>query len=526
MRLTYVAEPEPPRHRGGDPLRRRSARRRASTTASWPSTATSSPTSTCGALLRAHERARGAGDDRPCTRSRTRPPTAWSTPTATAPCSSSSRRPASAVPGEINAGAYVLERSVLDLIPPDAEVSIEREVFPRLVGEGLRGPALDGYWMDIGTPDRYLQASWDILEGRVETAGAADRARDCWSRAGAEIAEAPTRRAACGRLGRLPRRLPAPRCANRSCSTAAASARAPASSDSILGPGVTVGPGPTPRRRGRRAGMKESRLPSHDDRRRPRHTRSAPRRPLADRVGPPGAGRGGRGVGLRDGGFGDRRRPRRRRPRRPADPAADRGPRLRAAELGDAGVDRALLQLLGRDRGDAGLLRRRRGARRPPHRRQHRRPARRAAPARPGCRWSACPGSSSPAPRSPTCSPRPPRSAALAGAAPRVHTEIDAAAAFLAARGRGAARARRRDRRPSSTGRSRSIYGGDLTGPVARRWKTQANENAKLPCFYSELPEADHNEICGWTGATRGTGWRPSSSRTATSTRASGAASS
>lgn len=74
-----------------------------------------------------------------------------------------------AVPGEINAGAYVLERSVLDLIPPEREVSIEREVFPRLVGEGLGAVCLDGYWMDIGTPDRYLQASWDILEGRVQT---------------------------------------------------------------------------------------------------------------------------------------------------------------------------------------------------------------------------------------------------------------------------------------------------------------------------------------------------------------------
>jgi mannose-1-phosphate guanylyltransferase len=73
------------------------------------------------------------------------------------------------VPGEINAGAYVLERSVLDLIPAGRAVSIEREVFPRLVGEGLRGLRLDGYWMDIGTPERYLQASWDILEGRVET---------------------------------------------------------------------------------------------------------------------------------------------------------------------------------------------------------------------------------------------------------------------------------------------------------------------------------------------------------------------
>jgi mannose-1-phosphate guanylyltransferase len=74
-----------------------------------------------------------------------------------------------AVPGEINAGAYVLERSVLDLVPAGREVSIEREVFPRLVGEGLCALRLDGYWMDIGTPERYLQATWDILEGRVET---------------------------------------------------------------------------------------------------------------------------------------------------------------------------------------------------------------------------------------------------------------------------------------------------------------------------------------------------------------------
>ena len=74
-----------------------------------------------------------------------------------------------AVPGEINAGAYVLERSVLDLIPPGRAVSIEHEVFPRLVGDGLSALLLDGYWMDIGTPERYLQASWDILEGRVQT---------------------------------------------------------------------------------------------------------------------------------------------------------------------------------------------------------------------------------------------------------------------------------------------------------------------------------------------------------------------
>ncbi len=71
--------------------------------------------------------------------------------------------------GEINAGAYVLERSVLELIEPGRAVSIERDIFPQLVGDGLFGLRLEGYWMDIGTPDRYLQATWDILEGTVRT---------------------------------------------------------------------------------------------------------------------------------------------------------------------------------------------------------------------------------------------------------------------------------------------------------------------------------------------------------------------
>ena len=73
-------------------------------------------------------------------------------------------------PGKVNAGAYVLERSVLELIPPEQKVSIEVEVFPRLVGDGLCATVLEGYWMDIGTHDRYLEATWDILEGKVATA--------------------------------------------------------------------------------------------------------------------------------------------------------------------------------------------------------------------------------------------------------------------------------------------------------------------------------------------------------------------
>jgi mannose-1-phosphate guanylyltransferase len=71
----------------------------------------------------------------------------------------------------ISAGAYVLERSVLDLIPPDQKVSIEREVWPALVGEGLYGYVdNDAYWLDVGTPQRYLEATFDILEGNVRTA--------------------------------------------------------------------------------------------------------------------------------------------------------------------------------------------------------------------------------------------------------------------------------------------------------------------------------------------------------------------
>jgi len=70
----------------------------------------------------------------------------------------------------INAGVYVLEHSILDeMAPPGANISIERDVFPSLVDRGLYGFVAEGYWLDIGTPERYLQATFDILEGNVET---------------------------------------------------------------------------------------------------------------------------------------------------------------------------------------------------------------------------------------------------------------------------------------------------------------------------------------------------------------------
>jgi mannose-1-phosphate guanylyltransferase len=67
--------------------------------------------------------------------------------------------------GFVNAGAYVLEPDVLDLIPDDRPVSFEREVFPQLIGNGLYACPVDGYWVDIGTPERYLEATRYLLEG-------------------------------------------------------------------------------------------------------------------------------------------------------------------------------------------------------------------------------------------------------------------------------------------------------------------------------------------------------------------------
>lgn len=90
--------------------------------------------------------------------------------------------------------------------------------------------------------------------------------------------------------------------------------------------------------------------------------------------------------------------------------------------------------------------------------------------------------------------------AALAGIAPRIHTEIDAAAAFLSERSEDLA-SRADEIAERLEGTVPVLTGADLTAAVARRWKTQINENAEVPAFFSELPEADHNELCGWAGA-------------------------
>ncbi len=88
----------------------------------------------------------------------------------------------------------------------------------------------------------------------------------------------------------------------------------------------------------------------------------------------------------------------------------------------------------------------------------------------------------------------------LAGVAPRITAEIEAAAAILEVASEEIA-GRAKEIASTLDGSVAVVYGAGLTAPVARRWKTQINENAKLPAFFSELPEADHNEVSGWAGS-------------------------
>jgi NDP-sugar pyrophosphorylase family protein len=102
----------------------------------------------------------------------------------------------------INAGVYVLEPSVLERIPERLTVSIERETFPRMLDEPRRLYAMPsaGYWIDIGTPEKYLQAHRDVLRaalGGSPAPGARELAQGVWVQGDVHIdadarLEAPT----------------------------------------------------------------------------------------------------------------------------------------------------------------------------------------------------------------------------------------------------------------------------------------------------------------------------------------------
>jgi glucose/mannose-6-phosphate isomerase len=96
--------------------------------------------------------------------------------------------------------------------------------------------------------------------------------------------------------------------------------------------------------------------------------------------------------------------------------------------------------------------------------------------------------------------------AARCGAAPNLAAELDVAAEGVAGMAAEWTADDVEDALPKAIARDLLgsvpvIAGAGLTTPIAYRWKTQVNENAKLPAFAHELPELDHNEIQGWEGA-------------------------
>jgi mannose-1-phosphate guanylyltransferase len=76
------------------------------------------------------------------------------------------------VTNRINAGCYVFRRSVIDEIPPGQVISVERATFPGLISSGavVMGYPETAYWLDVGTPEAFVQGSCDLVLGRLASA--------------------------------------------------------------------------------------------------------------------------------------------------------------------------------------------------------------------------------------------------------------------------------------------------------------------------------------------------------------------
>ncbi len=129
----------------------------------------------------------------------------------------------------VNAGTYVLEPELLDRVPAGERFSFERQLFPGMLAEGMAmyGFPSAAYWMDIGTPDKYLQAHYDIL-GRMmpfDFRGEAVKP-SVWAEEGAEISPRAS--------------VFGPTLIGAGCRVAP---HATVSSNCVLGPGCDIGEG-------------------------------------------------------------------------------------------------------------------------------------------------------------------------------------------------------------------------------------------------------------------------------------------
>ncbi|MGW5665145.1 sugar phosphate nucleotidyltransferase [Streptomyces sp. NPDC003758] len=88
--------------------------------------------------------------------------------------------PEEIVTDQINAGAYVFRRSVIDTIPVGRPVSVERETFPDLLAAGahLQGMVDSTYWLDLGTPGAFVRGSADLVLGRAPSPAVPGRCGD------------------------------------------------------------------------------------------------------------------------------------------------------------------------------------------------------------------------------------------------------------------------------------------------------------------------------------------------------------
>ncbi|MFE6130841.1 sugar phosphate nucleotidyltransferase [Streptomyces sp. NPDC056437] len=88
--------------------------------------------------------------------------------------------PEEIVTDQINAGAYVFRRSVIDAIPSGRPVSVERETFPDLLSSGahLQGMVDSTYWLDLGTPQAFVRGSADLVMGRAPSPAVPGRCGD------------------------------------------------------------------------------------------------------------------------------------------------------------------------------------------------------------------------------------------------------------------------------------------------------------------------------------------------------------
>ncbi len=99
--------------------------------------------------------------------------------------------PEEIVTDQINAGAYVFNRSVIDTIPAGRPVSVERETFPELLASGahLHGMVDSTYWLDLGTPQAFVRGSADLVLGRISSPAVPGPCGERLVLPGAEVAE-------------------------------------------------------------------------------------------------------------------------------------------------------------------------------------------------------------------------------------------------------------------------------------------------------------------------------------------------